>query len=74
MREFLEILRDQTKEERLHNTWFSACGLQRFSKVRGSLKSRCNLIGNCFVIPHDTIPSTVMAYSRKNIIGKLDQK
>ena len=59
MREFLEILRDQTKEERLHNTWFSACGLQRFSKVRGSLKSLWNLIGNCFVIPHDTIPSTV---------------
>ena len=29
-------------------------------------KSRCKLIGNRFVIPHDTIPSNVTAKCKKN--------
>jgi len=31
-------------------------------------KSRCKLIGNRFVIPHDTIPSTVMRQCRENSV------
>ena len=39
-------------------------------------KSRCKLIGNRFVIPHDTIPSNVGGHCKKSqqrlIIGKFN--
>ena len=37
-------------------------GMRRFVARK---KSRCKLIGNLLVIPHDTIPSTVMANPKK---------
>ena len=36
-------------------------GFRGFRAVVARKKSRCKLIGNRFVIPHDTIPSNVMA-------------
>ncbi len=37
-------------------------GLRRFMARK---KSRCKLIGNRFVIPHDTIPSNVSVHCKK---------
>lgn len=34
-------------------------------------KVQCNLIGNCLVIPHDTIPSNVMVHIRDLDIAKI---
>ena len=42
-------------------------GFRRFVARK---KSRCKLIGNRFVIPHDTIPSTVVHHIFKDIVQK----
>ena len=45
-----------------------------FSGLRGFVarkKSRSKLIGNCLVIPHDTIPSTVTAKCKDRENDKL---
>jgi hypothetical protein len=34
-------------------------GFRGFRRFVACEKCRCKLIGNCVVIPHDTIPSTV---------------
>jgi len=39
-------------------------GFRDFRVVVARKKSRSKLIGNRFVIPHDTIPSNVMGYNR----------
>ncbi len=40
-------------------------GFSSFRRFVARKKSRCKLIGNRLVIPHDTIPSTVMPYAKK---------
>ena len=40
-------------------------GFSSFLEFVARKKSRCKLIGNRLVIPHDTIPSTVMANPKK---------
>ena len=40
-------------------------GFSGFGAFVARKKGRCKLIGNRLVIPHDTIPSTVVRHSRK---------
>ena len=41
-------------------------GFSGFRAFVARKKGRCKLIGNRFVIPHDTIPSNVTSKSKKN--------
>jgi hypothetical protein len=44
-------------------------GFSGFRRFAARKKGQCKLIGNRFVIPHDTIPSTVSGhFKRQNII------
>lgn len=40
-------------------------GFRGFRVFVARKKSRCKLIGNRFVIPHDTMPSTVVLHCKK---------
>jgi hypothetical protein len=64
----------QTRRDKKRPAWYSACGFTPFGREKSSAvfeclwlvnKSRCNLIGNHLVIPHDTIPSNVSNQLRK---------
>jgi len=56
------------KSEIKHETLTHGIVHAGFSGMRAFLarkKSRCKLIGNRFVLPHDTIPSSVTAKCKK---------